>query len=128
MSDKAALKKQIDSARIKLDRIEKVERREEAAKILGKCFRTRNSYSCPEKPSDYWWLYCRITSVGKDGDVRGFEFQTDNRGQIFIDPKKYAYRHMSGWEEISLMQFKAALKSLEDDFKAKVKEATKLAV
>ena len=128
MSDKAALKKQIDSARVKLDRIEKAERREEATKILGKCFRTRNNYSCPAKPSDYWWLYCRITSVDKDGDVRGFEFQTDNRGQIFIDPKKYAYRNMSGWEEISLMQFKTAWKSLEDDIKAKFKEAAKLAV
>jgi hypothetical protein len=29
----------------------------ELQKLVGKCFRYQNSYSCPKTPKDYWWMY-----------------------------------------------------------------------
>lgn len=55
---------------------------------IGKCFRYRNNYSCPEKPSDYWWLYRKITGV-KDGSYTSFQFQTDRDGMVRIEQKEW---------------------------------------
>lgn len=123
---KEELQQTIAAARRKLSKIETAENYAEAKQLLGKCFKTRNNYSCPEKPSDYWWLYCRIIKVDKDADMRGFKFQTDKRGAIFIDPNEYVFRHMNGWQEISLAEYKQALSKLQDKIKKDATGALKL--
>lgn len=87
--------------------------------LAGKCFRYRNSYSCPEKPSDYWYIYRRV--VGHtDYSVTTFDVQRDSYGLIKIEPNSDTI--FSTWgsvdsaevknrlgESISLRQFNAAL-------------------
>jgi hypothetical protein len=65
--------------------IENAEAEKETAEYVGRFFKARNSYSCPEKPSDYWWLYFKVT--GFEGRfVTGFEFQRDKGGRSWSDP------------------------------------------
>lgn len=118
--ERAILEKTITEARSKLARIEDEERYREALPLLGKCFRTRNCYSCPEKDSDYWWVYIRVTKVSKGGGLYAFQFQTDKNGDFFINPNRYqAVRSISEcYDKISLNQFKAALSGLESKIKA----------
>src|SRR6185312_4073195 len=40
--------------------VEKRERAQHAEKLVGRCFRYRNSYSCPKDESERWWLYRRV--------------------------------------------------------------------
>ena len=52
--------------------------------LIGRCFKYRNCYSCPEKPSDYWWLWFRAT--GTSGwMVTGPKIQCDSNGKIDIE-------------------------------------------
>ena len=44
------------------DRFEREQLPRLQAKI-GSCYRFRNSYSCPAKEADYWWLYAKIVAV-----------------------------------------------------------------
>lgn len=66
---------------------EQVDEREIAPKrraLVGRCFRYRNCYSCPDKPSDYWWLWLRI--VGVDGGcVLCVQTERDKYGKITIE-------------------------------------------
>lgn len=34
--------------------------------LIGKCFKFKNSYSCPVKKSDYWYAYSKIVSIRPD--------------------------------------------------------------
>lgn len=90
----------------------------EFQRMIGKCFKIRNSYSCPEKPSDSWFLYVRITDI-KEKDLyvassgeclcsySGFSFQTDKYGSVKIDTKDSGYVHSLG-EEIPELEFEKA--------------------
>ncbi len=62
------------------DEIDKIKTKEWLAKnrkMIGKCFKYRNNYSCPETDADYWWLYSRVIAVDDDGGLIAFEFQTE---------------------------------------------------
>lgn len=50
-------------------------------KLIGKCYKFRNSYSQSEK----WWLYIKIVGIEKDGDLIIHKFQKDNYGRIEIE-------------------------------------------
>lgn len=78
------LRKIAGEAQDKLWRIEADRRRKENGPKVGKTFRTRNNYSCPEKPSDYWWLYAKVTRMDEGGLLYATTFQTDRYGQITI--------------------------------------------
>jgi len=90
----------------------------EFKKLEGKYFKYKNSYSCPEKPSDYWFLYTKITEIKPD-DVyntrgngvachfKGWSFQTDKYANISVEKKKTGYVHSLG-QEITENEFHSA--------------------
>lgn len=68
--------------------------------LIGKCFKYKNNYSCPEKPSDYWFLYVRIDSLSKDGDLFSTQFQTDMYGKFLFEKREY-FQFSDSYIEIS---------------------------
>lgn len=105
-----SLNEKAGAIRDKIDRIEGEKRRAEASKVVGKCFRYRNSYSCPQTEADYWWLYRRVTLADKHGWLRVFDFQTDKDGKTSIEPGNRAMSPASLGEPITLKQFQHAWK------------------
>lgn len=63
---------------------EAAERDRENAKLHGKCFVYRNSYSCPETDADYWSMYTRVLRI-ENGRLIVHRFQTDRDGKIEIE-------------------------------------------
>lgn len=57
MKTKRQLERTIQAARNELWKRQAVEQERFAKKLVGKCYRYRNSYSCPQTEADYWWLY-----------------------------------------------------------------------
>ena len=111
MNKKEELKKQ-------LAEIEKQERQSlieaeypKFASLIGKCFKRRDSYSCPKKPSDYWFSYSKIISITQNDKVLSscivVTFQTDKDGVFKINPHYYTYVHILG-EEININEFNEA--------------------
>ncbi len=96
--------------------IEAKERREKNAKLVGKTFRMRNSYSCPEKPSDYWWIWAKCTRMDKSGFLWAFKFQTDRYGSITISPDEYSY-HMQHYDLVSPAVYDRAWRKLQAKIK-----------
>lgn len=105
------------------DKVDAVEIIPEIKKLIGTCYRVRNNYSCPEKPSDYWWLYRKLLS--HDGKtVATLDFQTDKYGAVEIkNDRRYVYHSTedlfgSGWIRIGEAEFnreyRDALKRITD--------------
>lgn len=78
---KAQLRDKINKYNQAYWKLEEAENERDAKKFIGKCFKYRNCYSCPEKPSDYWWLY-GVVIEAEDGSVELFYFQKDSHGQF----------------------------------------------
>lgn len=77
--------------------------------FVGRFFKYRNCYSCPSKPSDYWWLYGAATSVDGCGWLKGWTFQRDRDGGVRVEPTaSLTNGPESGWEEIDATEFWAA--------------------
>lgn len=89
------LKQQAQSIAERIDKIEESSRFQANKELEGKAFKYRNNYSCPEKPSDYWWMYLKVLKVSKDY-IDTHEFQTDKYGEITINLRKRHYRHLFG--------------------------------
>jgi hypothetical protein len=85
MTRKEELQKRIDDARTELFKITDAEKYENNIKLLNKCYKFRNSYSCPHNEEDYWWMYQKITSINEYGNLKSFTFQTDKDGKIEIE-------------------------------------------
>lgn len=111
-SEKYALTQQARKVNAKLAAIRDAERTEENAALVGKCFRYRNCYSCPEKPSDYWPLYAKVQRIDKHGYLTVFTFETDKDGAVRIKTEKFMMS-MSGYEPITLDRFKAEWRNLK---------------
>ena len=94
---------------------------EEFKKLEGKCFKFRNNYSCPEKKSDYWWMYKQVIAIPEDGiyqtstgvscHLKCWTFQTDKYGASTINPDDTTYAHSLG-EEITKEEFDAAFEKM----------------
>lgn len=83
---------------------------EENKNNIGRCFKYRNNYSCPEKDDDYWFLYLKIIGVeDKRGDYECIEFQKDSYGicQICITTKYSNF--INDYVEISETEWKVAM-------------------
>lgn len=80
----AALRETSAAIRQRIDKIETAERVAQANNIVGKCFKARNSYSCPETPSDYWWMYVKVLSVDEHGWIRSVCLQIDKDGNVDV--------------------------------------------
>lgn len=79
----------------------------EFKKLEGTFYKTRNNYSCPEKPSDYWWVYTKITKIdpkdvydtrgnGVTSHYTGWSFQTCKYGNFSVEKEKRSYVHSLG--------------------------------
>jgi len=107
------LRKQARDAGEAISKIETEKRRKAHAKLVGRSYRYRNSYSCPEKPSDYWWMYTKVTSMDDDGYLRGLQFQVDRDGNIMIEFAHYLYHHLNGgYEPIKTVEFDRAWEAM----------------
>lgn len=79
-------------------------------KHVGTYLKYRNSYSCPQGPEDYWWVYGRVTDVSGYGDFVQFEMETvavDKYGTLRVEKKE---RAGGGWVESSGDEFRGAVK------------------
>lgn len=114
MNTKAELLRRIRKDRDALSRIEEREWLKENHKHIGKWFKYRNCYSCPEAPADYWWCYKKIIGI-TDKHFRTWEFQTDKYGNDSI--KSEDFGHLSGWIECHPQEARSAWASLMDKLK-----------
>lgn len=113
---KESLQQIIQAARVRLGTIEHREAVAAMKPLVGKCFKYRNNYSLPKKPSDYWWLYLKIIAA-KDGSAITFEFQTDQYGKVNIEPRQTHYNRAPGpergYQPISVGEFDRAWKAVQ---------------
>lgn len=114
MTDISILEDQAKAANSALYAAKEREAHKRNLALIGKSFRYRNSYSCPEKPSDYFWLYLRVMSV-EGLTINCLTFQTDNRGRVEIDTRhqKYSGGLSDGYRPITKGQFDRAWRALQ---------------
>lgn len=102
-----------DAAQVELWEIEKQEAEERNRSLIGKCFKYRNSYSCPQEDKDYWWMYMKVSGVSGTS-LRVWRFQTDKYGKVDIEPDTMFSQEMIhiGRHEIPLAEFDAAWREI----------------
>ncbi len=112
------MKKQLEDTlrktRDQINKIEQTEREQRNAEFVGRHFRYKNCYSCPEKPSDYWWMYIRVTGL-KEGVLVVQKFQRDSRGMIAIETDEYYHQMLCGCQEITKHQYEKAFAKIMKD-------------
>jgi len=82
----------------------------EAKKLIGKCFKFRNSYSCPEGDKDKWWFYRRVVSAA-NGCTITIEHEVDKDGNLSIKKGKQSPQFFgmdSGYIPITADEYKDA--------------------
>ena len=118
---KKQLQNIINEARNELSEIEDAEKTQEHEKYVGRFFKYKNSYSCPETEKDYWWIYATILKT-EDCGVRMFSFEIDSYGTFEIKPNEW---HVSfpyvEWIEIDKAEYMKAWNS----FYAKISKMNK---
>jgi len=113
MNQIAELEEREREIRTELYRLRGIETQERNRSLVGRCFKYRNSYSCPEKPSDYWWMYTKVMKL-KGANIICWQFQTDRDGKIEIEFARSYYNHMVGDQvEISESEFNKAWRSIQ---------------
>jgi hypothetical protein len=65
------------------------ESRRQNAKLVGRCFKYRNTYGGGDEKS--WWLYAKITGVTLRGDLEGIQFQDDGEGRLTVETKHLSH-------------------------------------
>lgn len=108
------LRETVRAAGEKLSQIESAAFRKVNGKKVGKTFKTRNNYSCPEKPSDYWWVYVAVTRMDEFGLLYATEFQTDSRGNIFLRLDQCVFHLQSDYKSIPAIEFHRAAKKMQE--------------
>lgn len=79
------MRKQLDSLRRNIQDFDAKERIAANKSLIGRFFKYRNCYSCPTKPSDYWWMYTAVIGVDRGGYLKTFVFQRDSYGAVRIE-------------------------------------------
>jgi hypothetical protein len=110
-SRKQELQAQIKKLNRELGAIESAESEADNQQYIGRFFKVRNNYSCPEKPSDYWWVYMTVVSA-EAYTLKCFEFQTDSRGCIDIRPTDIHSTLSRCYVEIKKSEFARAWREL----------------
>lgn len=110
---KEDLQQLITESRDKLSAIEDAEAEERNARLLGKCYKFRNSFSCPQSAADYWWLYLRVTTI-VGHEMGAWQFQCKKDGGIEILPNAFLPLFFPGpaYIEISDGEFRSAWHAL----------------
>lgn len=86
---------------------------------VGKFYRYRNCYSCPQQESDYWWLYYAVTGIDKDGNLKAWSFQDDNAGRLTIEFNRVVLALTDGYREIVRGEFAEAWRDFKSQLLAK---------
>lgn len=116
MRTKEQLEAAIAPLQSELNRLRDAETLNESKALVGRCFKYRNCYSCPQTDADYWWLYLKVVKVGGYWPI-AFQFQTDKDGRIEIETRSHHTR-LSGYVEISAKEFNAAWRKVQKRVKA----------
>ena len=113
MSELEKLKSEARKIANKIGDIEDEATRKTNGQKVGKFFRTRNCFSCPEKPSDYWWVYCHVTRMGQHGWLYTNQFEVDKHGSVHAR-FDYCAMHLasSDWQPISEATYQKAWERL----------------
>lgn len=113
--DRLALQK-ANAIRKRIQNAENRVKAAEARKLVGKCFRYRNTYGSGRAS---WWLYYRIDRADSIGGVHGLKFQVIPGGRyrmakIEIEVNDYlcSFPDMN-YHEITGRQFGAALRKMQ---------------
>lgn len=111
---KEELEKSIKKQTAELSKINDAEEREEMLPFVGRYFKYRNNYSCPQKPSDYWWMYFRVDKIHPTGaELSCTQFEVDMYGKIFIRPNEKIYKSiLFGSREIKKSEYEKAWASI----------------
>jgi len=107
MSREEELRKEINERSSELQRLEIEKRIEKNQAIIGKYFKFRNCFSCPE-PDEYWMEYYYVFGIGEErGELLAFNFSKDKDGEIKIlsDAHFSDYIFSSGAIEIERSEF-----------------------
>lgn len=110
--DKAEAEREAMVANQRLHAIRDAERFEENKGLLGKTFKFKNHYSCPEKPSDYWWQYVKVTAVDDAGMLSLFVFETNKFGGVTIQTEDHRF-HVQYYTSCPKAQFDKAWRALQ---------------
>jgi len=111
----------IRKAHNELRDIESAERLLDNLALVGKYFKYRNCYSCPESDSDYWWIYARVDSLSESNTPVVIQFQTDKYGMITIETDKNQFTMSNGWTVISEAEFSREWKKIKGHIDGMVK-------
>jgi len=100
------------AAQAEMGRRETLLRESKNASKVGRYFKTRNNYSCPEKRSDYWWTYEFCTRMDQDGMLKTYRFETDKYGNVRVNFDHHAY-HLQYAKPCSKGEFYRAFKKMQ---------------
>ena len=104
------LRKTLQKVRDELDAIMETRRIEVDSKLVGKCFKYRNS----SDENRAWWSYSKIVAIGDDYGVVVREFGIDGEGNIFIRPAESNYSNLytQNYVEITDAEYSRAWEKL----------------
>lgn len=111
-TEKEAAEKLARQANQRLHAIRDAERFVENKHLVGWHLKTQNNYSCPEKPSDRWWLYAKVQKIDKAGMITLFMFETDKYGHTTTRTDEYRYQ-VDGYTKIPAREFDKAWRSFQ---------------
>lgn len=77
----------------------------------GKYFKYRNNYSCPERESDYWFMYRKVMKVIDERNVDVITFQMDKYKKISIERQETYIENLG--VEISEAEYKLAAQGIK---------------
>lgn len=106
-----------------LEQLDQADALEHSRALVGRYFKYRNSYSCPQKASDYWWLYARTDRLDRAGTLHGVTFQIDSRGEITVAPQRFMWQLFgdgSKYQPITRAEFQRAWTRTQRAIKALV--------
>jgi len=119
MARKDELNTIIRKAHDEMREIETAERLLHNDGLVGKCYKYRNCFSCPEAESDYWWLYVRVDKLSESGTPVTFGFQTDKYGTVSIEADKHNFTIGDDWAQISEKEFTREWNKLKKNLSVK---------
>jgi hypothetical protein len=97
----------INAAKEELAVIETNEYLETNKSLVGKCYKCKDCYSCPQNENDFWWDYMKVTGTNNEGDMEVFVFYKDAQERINITPNE-TYSNLAHYTEITPEEFDSA--------------------
>ncbi len=98
-----------------LNKLHDAKQEPECKSLIGKYFKYRSCFSCPEKESDYWWVYSWVKDY-KDGKFYVMEFGKNSSNEISFSAEKRYWFKLDGHISISKNEFWSEYASLLLEF------------